>query len=337
MKTMGKPDPGSGQPRLSVVTVTWNHRDELEPYITALEETRRDLDFSLEVVIVDNDSADGTADHIEERAQWIRVIRSGRNAGFAEGCNIGLREATGDFLMLLNPDALATAKALGGMTNFLQRHPRVGAIGCLLTHTDGLPQFSAYAPPGPLPYIANQSMIYPVIEKARKKMWSMGFFRGTKPRRCGWLMGSCIIVPRAVWEEVGGFDPSYFMYCEDTDWCHRIAATGRDVVFHPGYTMLHAQKGSSRRAPEWCFRRVYRSNLHFANMHMEGAGKALFRATMMADMLLRIPVYTALSLVMPGRREFLRERVRSVRKMVTIVWSGNPDLYNDPPPGREGT
>lgn len=331
---MAKPEGGGNGPLLSVITVTWNHRDELEPYLAALEKTRDKLPFQLEVVIVDNDSTDGTADYIESRSPWVRVVRKDTNTGFAEGCNIGFREARGTYFMLLNPDAMATADALGGMVKYLEDNPAVGAVGCLLVHEDGLPQFSAYAPMGPIPYLLNQSMIYPVVEKARKILWKAGFMRSDKPRKCGWLMGSCIVVPRAVWEQVGGFDASYFMYCEDTDWCHRIRMAGHDVVFLPGLRMIHVQKGSSRRAAEWCFRRVYRSNLHFANLHKKGLSRLLFRATMLADMLVRVPVYMVLSVVLPGKGPFLRGRTRSVVRMIRIVWAGDPDTFDDPPPGR---
>lgn len=334
---MNRQRAGRDQPLLSIVTVTWNHRDEMDEYIHALAAAREELPFAIEVLVVDNDSADGTAEYIEKAAPWIRVLRSGYNAGFAEGCNIGLRAARGGYLMLLNPDALATAPALRAMVRFLRRNPEVGGVGCRLLHGDGLPQFSAYPRLGPLSYMVHNSGVYPIMERLRKVAWKAGLARGRRPVRVGWLQGSCHMVPRRVYEAVGGLDPSYFMYCEDTDWCRRIEKAGFVNVFLPRVEMRHRQKGSVGRAPEWCFRRVYRSNLHYANTHMAGWERRTFLGVVLADMYLRIPVYMIAALLLPSRREFLRGRIASVRTMTRILRSGDPDHFPDPPPGRAAT
>ncbi|MCC6546473.1 glycosyltransferase family 2 protein [Candidatus Sumerlaeota bacterium] len=322
---------GAAQATVSIVTVTWNHRREIDPYLDALQRTCTESAHNLEIIVVDNASSDGTAAYIRGRDPAVDVVENPVNSGFAEGTNIGLRRGRGDHLMLLNPDALLNAKALDGMIAFLREHPKVGAVGCALMHEDGKVQISAYPPMDAKSYLLNQSLIYPMIEKVRKYLLrAMG--PAKKAQGCGYLMGACVIVPRRVFEEVGGMEPSYFMYCEDADWGARIRAAGWKVVYLPYLTMTHGQKGSSRRAPEFTFRRLYRSVVHYANRNLKGAARRRLLAVMRVDMRVRLPIYALLGLISPSKRQRYAERRESVRKLIRIASTGDPDLFDDPLP-----
>ncbi|CAN5354811.1 hypothetical protein BH09SUM1_BH09SUM1_25300 [soil metagenome] len=319
-------------PTLSIITVSWNHRDEIAEYLRHVEAARAKCKFPIEMVLVDNASADATAELVKRDFPWVTLIENEKNEGFAVGCNIGLERAASDYLFLLNPDAYADAPALEAMIEYLQSHRDVGAVGCTLLHEDGQPQISAYPEMGPLSYAMNQSMFYPIREKLRKFFMRIGF-RHRHPYECGWLQGSCILVPRAVYEKVGGLEASYFMYCEDTDWSQRIWKAGFKNVELPNVSMLHRQKGSSRRAPEYTFRRVYRSVVLYANIHITGARRDMMDRVMLADMRLRIPVYTLVGILKPSRKPAIKDRIASVRQLIKIIKARDPDLFEDPPPG----
>lgn len=319
-------DPKS--PTLSVVTVTWNQREDIGGFLDAIRKAQSRCAFPIEMILVDNASSDGTPSFVRENHPTVRLIENATNTGFAPGCNAGLKIARGEFLLLLNPDAYVNTEALEGMVAFLRNYPRAGAVGCTLLHEDGQPQISAYPPVSAFSYLMNQSMLYPIIEKFRKMALRLTAGGSATPKSVGYLMGACIMVPRTVYQEVGGLEPSYFMYSEDSDWCERIRRAGWQVVHHPGYRILHRQKGSSRRAAEFTFRRLYRSVVHYANRNLDEESRRALMAVMLADMVLRVPVYTLLGLFNPARRE----RVRSVRRLIAIVRARNPDLFDDPPP-----
>jgi GT2 family glycosyltransferase len=322
----------SDRPSLSVITISWNHEDEIAEYLRAIEETQRGCDFAIEMVLVDNASRDRTVEIVERDFPWVKLIKNDRNLGFAAGCNVGLEAATGTHVLLFNPDARANVKAFTAMMAFLRKHPDVGCVGCTLLHEDGLPQQSAFAEMSPRSYITNHSMLYPVREKLRKVLWKLGLARRTKPYNVGWMQGSCLMVPRAVVDKVGGLEPSFFIYCEDTDWCHRIRAAEFKMVHLPNVAIRHRQMGSVKHKPEWCFRRVYRSIVHYTNRHYSGARRrAIFRA-MLWDMRLRIPVYGLLSLARPHARARYQERIASVKQLIKIIHAGDPDIFDDPPP-----
>lgn len=330
-----RPEAGA-PPLLSTITVAWNSGDALRPFLDALEKARNDAPFPIEVIVVDNASADGTADRIARDAPWVKLVRNDANLGFAEGCNQGLAAATGEFLLLLNPDCFANAKALAAMVRYLESHPRVGATGCLLMHDDGLPQRSAHDEPSPWSFLFSNSLLSPLLEipgKLRHRVLPPS----KQPRRCAWLMGSALMVRREVFKKVGGLEASYFMYCEDTDWCRRIREAGWQIVHLPGGAMTHSHKGSARRAPEFTFRRLYRSLLHYANRHMTTAQRDRYCRALVVDLKCRQPLYRLLAMLRPGRAAGYRARIESCKRLVKIVASRNPDLFDDPPPGREGS
>lgn len=319
-------------PKLSVITVFWNGRDDVDEYLEAMDRTQREVPFEVESIIVDNGSVDGTGEYIRERYPWVKLVANERNVGFAVGCNDGLNAATGDYLLLLNPDARPNAKAFKGMVTFLERHRRVGATGCMLLHDDGLPQQSAFADLSPSSYWTNHSFLYPTREKIRKLIWRLGLAGSKKPRKVGWMQGSCLMVSRRVYDKIGGLEPSYFMYCEDTDWCRKVREAGYQVVHLPGLALRHRQMGSTKHKPEYCFRRVYRSVVLYTNRWMSGRERRRMLGVLAWDMRLRLPIYRVLWLIRPAERERYAARMASVRQLIDVIRAGDPDLYDDPPP-----
>lgn len=319
-------------PKLSTCTVTFNPGKGIVPLLKSLDRVRRAARFELEVIIVDNGSVDGTAERIARDWPWVRLVRHRDNRGFATGCNDALEIATGDFLLLLNPDCIVNAKALEGMVRWLRRHRNVGAVGCMLLHRDGLPQRSAHKDLSPTSFLLTNSMLSPVFEKVTKFVYRRRVLRQPRPFRCDWLMGSCIMVPRRVYESVGGLEPSFFMYSEDADWCRRIRESGHAVVHLPQFRIVHLHKQSAARRPEFCFRRLYRSLLHYANRQLAPRERRAVIRSVLLDLYARRPAYRVLSWLRPERRRALEERIESCTRLIEIFRRGDPDLYDDPVP-----
>lgn len=319
-------------PTLSIITISWNQMDDIVEYLEAMEVARKECRYPIEMILVDNGSVDGTPEMVEEKWPWVKLVRNEKNEGFARGCNIGLHAATGEFLMLLNPDAQAVGISLEGMVSFLKKNPQVGMVGCQLVHDDGLPQFSAYGELSPFSYIRNHSLIYPLTEKLRKQFYRWGIRRKTRPYTCAWIQGSCIVTPRHVYEEIGDMEESFFIYCEDTDWCHRARKAGYKVVHIPNLKLPHGQMGSVSRKPEYFFRRVYRSIVHYTNRQFHEPKKSWIFRTMWIDMKLRVGIYGLFALLIPSKKDRYNARIDSVRRMIAIISARDPELFDDPPP-----
>ena len=129
--------------RVSALIVSYNTRDLL---LEAVESVARAPE--IEIIVVDNASRDGSADAVAEHFPDVRLLRSDRNLGFAGGTNLAARHASGEYLLLLNPDALLTPGALEQLVRFLAAHSRAAAVGPALRYPNGQPQAAAFRFPG---------------------------------------------------------------------------------------------------------------------------------------------------------------------------------------------
>lgn len=232
--------------KLSVIIVTWNS----ERYIGECLDAVLSQGMDAEVIVVDNDSRDRTAEILRGYGGRIRAIRNDGNRGFAAATNQGLACAAGDYLLLLNPDAAPCPGALAAMTAFMDADPRVGALGPQLLNPDGSVQPSCREFPRPVHCLYEFTGLAALFPRHRGfGSWRMGYFDHASQREVDQPMGACLLVRRSAAAAVGPLDAAnYPMFLNDVDWCHRIARAGWRIVFDPGARVLHHQGVSIRRA-----------------------------------------------------------------------------------------
>lgn len=230
-----------GGVRVSVVVVSYNTRDHLRRCLASLEGQG-----AHEVVVVDNASRDGSAEMAEADFPWARVIRSDRNLGFGAANNLGMDQATGDLILLLNSDAEAEPGALATLAAAFE-DPSVVLAGGRLLHGSATQNSCS----GPLTLWAvfceqtllekafpNSALLCPYWQTRRLLK------RGSGPHEVAQVMGACLMI-RPGWR----FDERFFLYCEDTELCHRISRTGRGL-YVPDARFRHAL-GASSAANQW--------------------------------------------------------------------------------------
>jgi GT2 family glycosyltransferase len=233
---------------LSIVIVSWNCWGMLRTCLRHVFASRTALAF--EVILVDNDSADGTPERVEAEFSDVRVIRSGGNLGFAKGNNLAFERAVGRHVLLLNPDAFMTdERLLDDLVRWLDAHEAFGAVGCRLTFPDGTHQVgdAGYRPSG-------AAMACWALGLSR---WFGGVFlgRGRGAQRVievDWICGAFMLVRRSVLELVGGLDDGFFMYAEDVEWGCRARRRGIRLAYLPWREVVHVQSGTqyeNGRAP----------------------------------------------------------------------------------------
>jgi len=306
--------PGAENPLLSVITVFWNGRDDAPAFVDSLATCRQELGFPMEVIAVDNASTDGTSELIASEAPWIRLIRNEANAGFAAGCNEGLRAARGEFFLLLNPDCEANAEALTALVEVLSSRRRIGMASCRLLNADGSRQFNHYPEPGAICYLVTHSLAAPFFQGLRRLL---AMDDESTLIQTDWVMGAVLATRREVVERIGLMEESYFLYAEDTDWCRRARDAGYAVVVAPDTAIRHRQGTSSRKRAEFTFRKLFRSLIRYGGMHLTPFPRFMLSAAMMVDMIVRLPIY-----LMQGRRD----RVASAWFVLTMIASQDPDL-----------
>ncbi|HXV60656.1 MAG TPA: glycosyltransferase family 2 protein [Vicinamibacteria bacterium] len=260
---------------LTVVIVSYNARAELEKCLAALF-SRTHLD-SLEVVVADNASDDGSREMLAELfAARIRLIPCEANLGFGRASNLGWRQAKSSLVLFLNPDAIVGERALDRMVSVLHQRPEVGVVGPLLRYEDGAVQMSA-------------GQMMSLAAEIGQKAWNRGYARGRGPlkkavermysreRFVDWVSGACLMTRRDLLETTGGFDETFFLYAEDVDLCARIRATGARVLFTPRAEVVHLVGRSVAKDRSRAIFEAQRSRLYFYDKHHGGLQAALLR------------------------------------------------------------
>lgn len=210
----------SRTPQVTVVTVTYNSRGTIGPALDALREA---YDTGLaDTVVVDNASHDGTAGFVAGHAPWATLVRNSGNVGFGRGCNRGFECVATPYVLLLNPDAVITAQSLITLVDFMVQNPPAGICGPAVRETSG-----ALQPAGALPD-PWKIMLRPLLPG-----WASKELRhvvpGEAPTPSDWICGSVMLLRWRMLEEIGWFDPRFFLYFEETDLCYRARKAGWEI------------------------------------------------------------------------------------------------------------
>ena len=213
--------------KVSVIIPVWNGREYLLACLDALlAQEYQDL----EVIAVDNASTDGSADLVAERYPQVRLIRNRVNLGFAGGCNVGLRAAQGDVLVLLNQDTRVLPGWLRALVDAL-RQPKVGVVGCKILYPDGKTIQHAG---GRIEWPLGMAYHYGKGERDDGQ-WD-------EPRQVEYVTGAAMAFRRDVLERVGLLDEEFWPgYFEDTDFCFRVRETGYEVRYVPDSVLIHTE------------------------------------------------------------------------------------------------
>ena len=300
---------------LSVVVVSYNTREMTSQ---CLRELLIDLgDTAAEVFVVDNGSHDGSVAAIRGAFPEVRLIETGRNAGFAAANNLAIARAAGEFVLLLNSDAFVRPGSISALLGYLQTHPSAAAVGPRLLNADGSLQLSCYKFPGP----ARAFCEHTLLTAAFPNHWLIGDYRRwphDAERDVDFVIGACMLVRRSAIQQVGMLDEQFFMYFEETDWCKRFHAAGLSVGFTPGAVVTHLNGGSGKEQPDRVFNESRRSGERYIIKHHGRAGLAVVHTLTVAGALLRISVFGLLAAV-PGRREPARALRRQWKRI--LLWT----------------
>lgn len=283
--------------RVSVVIVNWNTRRLLESCLESILTVGQGR--LREVIVVDNGSTDDSVAMVRERFPQVCVMENAENEGFARANNRGVRLARSDFVLLLNTDAFLAPGALRAMLELAASRPNTGLVGAQLRNADGTFQASHT----PFPSLWGEFLILSGLGRALWRPWypSHGPDEGA-PRRVDYVEGACMLVRRAAFLAVGGFDEGYFMYAEDVDLCRALHDAGWDVWYHPAAVVTHLGGGSSlQRKPE---REgdLYRSRVRYFRKHRGDAAAVTLKAMILALTLVKGVVHGALRRASGGRR-----------------------------------
>ncbi len=254
--------------RLSVVFLNYNTRDLTRQALSSVLSAAEGLE--VEIFVVDNASADGSADMVAEEFPQVKLIRNAANVGFAAGNNVALRQVVGEYALLINTDTIVRQDALHTMVEFLDAHPEAGACGCKILDPDGTLQLdSRRGFPKPLAAFCKMSGLsrffpkHPLIAH-----YHMTYLDPEQTAEVEVLSGSCMMVRKAAMDQIGLLDEDYFMYGEDIDWCYRFHQAGWKIYYVPTTSIIHFRGESGRGTPLKILYRKSQAMSIFVNKHM---------------------------------------------------------------------
>jgi GT2 family glycosyltransferase len=230
---------------LSIIIVNWNGGEMLQDCLASIAAVAGDL--KLQVIVVDNDSRDGSRETAHHRFPQFEVFNSGSNLGFARANNLARSRIKSDLVLFLNPDTILLKNSLHPMLEFIREHSEVGAVGCRMLYPDGVvhEQGLQYFPS---PWTEFLNMLF---LSQRTSGWLRRWLPYLDPNQSGYvikLYGGCLLCRKEILDQVGWFDERYFMYAEDVDLCWAILKQGAKLYYLSSADIIHIAGGTSKKA-----------------------------------------------------------------------------------------
>lgn len=235
--------PASCDATLTIVNT--ENRDLLRKCLHTIYDTVRRMTF--EVIVVDNASTDGSAEMVERDFPKATLIQNETRLGYGHSHNKAIRLARGRYVLVLNEDMEMKEGAVDRMVAEADRMPQLGAMGCRILNPDGTLQHSCFRFPTLGTELFEALFPYTVLFARSRHRSKMYWWNHDEKAEVDIVVGCCMLVRREAIEQVGAFDPTFFVYSEEHDWCKRMANAGLTNVFIPDAAMVHFGGQTSKR------------------------------------------------------------------------------------------
>jgi len=305
--------------QLSIVITCWNDWKTIEDCLRSIYDGTDSITF--EIIVSDNGSTDGSSEFIRRNFPDVRIIDNGSNLGFAKGNNVGIRAASGKYVLILNPDTVTQENALDRLVAFAEQHPEAGGFGCRILNPDGTYQASARLfPTLPRYWMAALGLRYldPYLPFFTfEEYWN---WHGDSERLIDWQSGCCVMFRGSVLREVGGFDEQFFYHFEEVDLCRRVWNAGFPIVFTPEATVIHLGGQSVSRFPIRFQLEKHKSRYRYFYKHFGPKASRQCRLLSITWIRMRQAAFAIIAVVRPA------DKVRERLKMYRVVARWNIEL-----------
>jgi len=241
---------------LSIIIINYKTPTHLRQCIKSIQKNEPKLDY--EIIVVDNNSQDGTAEMIEDdfiydyknrKTDKVDIIANKKNLGFPTAANQGIKKSKGKHILLLNPDITVLENTLEKMITYMNQHKDIAVLAPKLINPNGSIQHSCFSKFTSPQLVIYRRTLFGKLRRGKKLVdsFTMESWDHSKERDVAWILGSCMLVSKDAIEKVGLMDERFFMYMEDVDWCRRFWNAGYRVHYYPNTQMVHyyARESSS--------------------------------------------------------------------------------------------
>jgi N-acetylglucosaminyl-diphospho-decaprenol L-rhamnosyltransferase len=303
--------------QLTAIVVNWNAGDGLAESVASIQNSTIDAT----VVVVDNESSDGSIENLGATYPSVRVVQTGENLGYGRGANAGIETVESDYVVVMNPDVFLDREALAKMVAYLESHPAVGVVGPCLKDAAGHPLATCGLRPRLSDAICRKLLLHLVLPFFR--------FRRVRPvesTEVDWVTGACMVGRREAFAAVDGFDKAIFMYFEDVDLCLRLKTAGWSVHYVVEAIGRHIGGHSSAQAFDHMLIASDRSYRYFTAKHFGLLSARVLSLMTPLELFLR-SLGWVLASVLPSKRPAARSRFRAYWKLLFENLSQSPDRF----------
>jgi GT2 family glycosyltransferase len=302
---------------LSIVIVTWNCKMFLRECLESLAKFRDDP--STEIIVVDNDSGDGTPELIRKCYPEVSLVESGANLGFAKGTNMGLRASSGQYLCLVNPDVRVLEGCIDKMLVYMRQHPKIGLLGPRMLCADGTSARSCMGEPT-LWNLFCRALALDALFPGSKLFggFLMFYFDRDRIAQVDILNGWFWMTRKEAVEHVGFLDQTLFMYAEDLEWSKRFRDAGWEVVYFPEAEAIHYGGAASARAPVRFSVEMQRANYQYWQKNHGRLSRMAYLVIMLLHQMLRLAGFAVLWLVRKASRDKSMFKLKS--SLACLQW-----------------
>lgn len=302
---------------LSIVIASWNTKALLLECLQSL--IRATQCKRMEIIVVDNASADGSPEAVQAHFPEVRLIRNPANLGFAKANNIGIARSRGKYVCLVNSDIAVLPGCLDRMLEYMEAHPAVGMLGPRVLNPDLTLQSTCRR----FPNLWNNFVEAIAVDKLfpRSRVWG-GQFIAAVPRdhacRVDVLAGCFWMIRREALSGVGLLDEQFYIYGEDLDWCKRFWETGWEIVYFPFAEAIHYGSACFSQAPVALYIQMLRAKMQYWQKHHSRASQAGIWLIMILFQCFRSIANLALYLVKPAHLSKLKINVAAMGWLLNI-------------------
>lgn len=300
---------------ISVLIVNWNVRDLLDACLASLHNGSVTINTpdgnlaTIEIIVVDSASSDDSLRMIGEKYPDVRLVAQRENIGFTRGNNLGIEQARGRYLFLLNPDTEIIGDALAQLLSYMDAHPEIGIIGPHTLNSDGTHQSSRRHFPTAMTAIFESTWLESSAPKSLLDDYYARDVADDEIAEVDWVQGSALMARREVYEQIGGLDSGFVMYSEELDWCKRAKSAGWKVIYHGQAKIIHHGGKSSEQNNAFKHIHFNTSKLRYFRKHHGFIVYILLRIVLLLMYAWQLLMESAKGLI-GSRRELRKERVK---------------------------
>lgn len=230
---------------ISIILVSYNTKELTENCINSIYEYTKDVNY--EIIVVDNNSTDGSVEMLEQKFINIKLIKNKDNKGFGAANNIGIRQSMGKYIFCLNTDTVIIDNSIKILFDYMENNQNVGACGGQLFDKDMNITYSV----GNFPSFSRIFFQYAGLKYIFKKYWNKKLSPSIKvkydtPTKVDYIIGADLMIRKSILDTIGLFDENIFLYGEESDLCFRIKKNSNDIMFIPDSRIIHFQGQSSK-------------------------------------------------------------------------------------------